>query len=112
MRYEEFLRQVGKAGLSIKEFADLVKMNRISLSNYGKKGEVPSHLAVISVLLGEMAEHQIDFREVLSRLDIASKKPRGAAKAGKFGGDKQAVLDLFQSNKSGLRSKGKQDGSY
>ncbi|TLS73461.1 XRE family transcriptional regulator [Mariprofundus erugo] len=87
MGYEEFQRQVGKAGLTISQFAELVKMNRVSVSNYGKKGEVPSHLAVIAVLLGEMAERSIDFRELLAGIDIAPKKPRGAG-IGKFGGSK------------------------
>lgn len=94
MTYDEFQRQIGKAGLTIKQFADLVKMNRVSLSNNRKKGEVPSHLAVIATLLGEMAERHIDFRDVLSRIDIEPKRPRGAGKAGKFGGDKQNDLDL------------------
>src|SRR4051794_6881181 len=92
MTYDEFQRHIGKAGLKIHQFADLVKMNRVSISNYGKKGEVPSHLAVIAALLGEMADRKIDYREVLSRIDIVSKKPRGAG-IGKFGGDKQE--DLF-----------------
>lgn len=88
MTYEEFQRHIGKAGLNIRQFAELVKMNSISLSNYGKKGEVPSHLAVIAALLGEMAERKIDYRQVLSRIDITPKKPRGAG-IGKFGGDRQ-----------------------
>jgi 23S rRNA maturation-related 3'-5' exoribonuclease YhaM len=87
MIYEEFQRQIGKAGLTLCKFAQLVKMNRNSLSNYGKKGQVPSHLAVIAALLGEMAERKIDYREVLSKIDITPKKPRGAG-IGKFGGDK------------------------
>ena len=91
MTYDEFLRQLGKAGLNIRQFAELMKMNRVSLSNYGKKGEVPSHLAIIATLLGEMAERKIDFREVLSKVDISPKKPRGAG-IGKFGGDKQDNL--------------------
>ncbi len=91
MTYEEFQRHIGKAGLTIRQFAELVKMNRISLSNYGKKGEVPSHLAVIAALLGEMAEREIAYREVLSKINIASKKPRGAG-MGKFGGNKEKGL--------------------
>ena len=96
MTYYEFSRQVGKAGLSIKEFADLINMNRGSLSNCAKKGEVPSHLAVIAALLGEMAERKIDFVAVLSRIEIKRKKPRGAGIRGKFGGDRQADLDLVK----------------
>lgn len=91
MTYEEFQRQLGKSGLTIRQFADLVKMNRISLSNYAKKGEVPSHLAVIATLLGEMAERKINYKEVLSSIEIAPKKPRGAG-IGKFGGSKQNGL--------------------
>lgn len=92
MTYEEFHRQIGKAGLTIREFAELVKMNRISLSNYRKDGDVPSHLAVIAALMGEMADQQIDFKTVLSRIDIVPKKPRGAGKKGKFGGERKVEL--------------------
>lgn len=94
MTYKEFYRQLGKAGLSIREFADLVKMNHNSVTNCAKRGEVPSHLAVIATLLGEMADRKIDYKELLAGIDIAPKKPRGAG-IGKFGGDKQEDLALF-----------------
>jgi hypothetical protein len=89
MTYEEFRRQLGKAGLTAKEFAELVKLNSNSITNYAKSGEVPSHLAVIAALLGEMAERKIDFRDVLSRIEIEPNKPRGAG-IGRFGGRKPA----------------------
>ena len=101
MTYDEFQRQIGKAGLNLRQFAELVKMNRISLSNNKKKGEVPSHLAVVATLLGEMAERQIDFREVLSKIDIAPKKPRGGGKNGQFGGTKQP--DMFRTEDENAR---------
>lgn len=94
MTYDEFHRHIGKAGLTLKEFAKLNRMNRVSLSNLAKKGEVPSHLAVIAALLGEMKDKGMDFREVLSRIDITPKKARGAGKGGRFGGDKQ--VDMFR----------------
>ena len=94
MTYDEFQRQIGKAGLTIRQFAELVKMNRISLSNYSKKGEVPSHLAVIAALLGEMAERKINYREALSKIEIVQKRPRGAGMGGRFGGDRQSRLVL------------------
>jgi hypothetical protein len=99
MTYDEFQRQVGKAGLTMREFADLLRMNPISLSNYAKRGEVPSHLAVIAALLGTLAEKHIDFRMVLNEIDIAAKKPRGGGTSGHFGGDKQNNLELFTGNK-------------
>jgi hypothetical protein len=96
MTYDEFQRQVYKAGLTLNEFAEMTKMNRISLSNRRKKGDVPSHWAVTAVLIAEMAERKIDFREILSRIEIEPKKPRGAGMRGKFGGDKQRDLELFE----------------
>lgn len=93
MTYDEFQRQIGKAGLTIREFSDLMRMNRISISNYAKKGKVPSHLAVIAVLMGELADQKISCHKVLGEIEIVSKKPRGAG-VGKFGGDKQFCLPL------------------
>ena len=93
MTYDEFQRQIGKAGLNIREFADLVKMNRNSVSNYARTGEVPSHLAVIAVLLGTMADHHIDFQTALEALELRPKKPRGGSAPGRFGGAPQT--DMF-----------------
>jgi DNA-binding CsgD family transcriptional regulator len=44
MPYEEFQRLMGKAGLSIKEFATLLDMNPNSITNYKKIGKVPTHI--------------------------------------------------------------------
>lgn len=94
MTYDEFQRQIGKAGLTIREFADLVKMHRNSVTNYAKLGEVPSHLAVIAALLGAMAEKKVDFRSILDSIEIEPKKPRGGAAKGRFGGSKQTDLPM------------------
>jgi len=99
MTYEEFRRQLGKSGLTAKEFAELVKLNSNSITNYAKSGEVPSHLAVIAALLGEMAERKIDFRDVLSRIEIEPNKPRGAG-IGKFGGSKLTTASDKNTHKS------------
>lgn len=96
MSYDEFLRQLGKAGLKIGEFSELIKMNRNSITNCSKTGSVPSHLAVIATLMGEMAEHQIDYRKALSKIEIKAKMPRGAATIGRFGGSKQGDLKFPQ----------------
>jgi hypothetical protein len=102
MTYDEFKRHVGKAGLTIRAFAELLKLNPASISNYAKSGDVPSHLAVIVVLLAEFAERKINYREILNKADIAPKKTRGAGK-GKFGGDPQSSLfdDLLKPASSG-----------
>lgn len=92
MNYEEFVRHVGKAGLRLNEFAGLVGMTPKSLSNYRKVDKVPGHLAMIAALLGEMAERGIDYREILSRIDISPKKSR-ETDTGKLGGGKVGSLD-------------------
>ncbi|MFA7241033.1 MAG: hypothetical protein WC091_13060 [Sulfuricellaceae bacterium] len=89
MTYEEFRRQLGKAGLSAKQFADLVKLNRNSITNYAAQGEVPSHWAIVVALMGEMAERQIDFKATLQNIDFTPNKVRGSAAKGKFGGSRQ-----------------------
>lgn len=91
MDYAIFLRQIQRAHLTLREFAELLKMNRVSLSNYAKKGIVPSHLGLIAILLAEMGKRNIDYRSILRHVAIVPKKPRGAG-IGKFGGDKQQRL--------------------
>lgn len=77
MNYDEFRRHIGKAGLKMQEFAALIQMTPTALSSYSKKGEVPTHLAVIAVLLGELVDNQIDYRKALSKVTLTPKKPRG-----------------------------------
>lgn len=94
MVYEEFQRQLGKAGLTIREFAALMRMNSNSVTNYSKAGEVPSHLAVIAALLGAMAEKRMNFRSVLQDVEISAKRPRGNPEKGRFGSNKQIDLKV------------------
>ena len=96
MSYDEFLLELGKAGLSVRKFAALVGMRPNSVSNNAKRGEVPTHLAVIAALLSELGVRRIPIDPVFSRLELtkSAKKPRGASSAGKFGGNKQGHLEL------------------
>ena len=77
MVYDEFRRHLGKAGLTIRQFADLLKMHPNSLTNYRKNGEVPTHVAIIAALMGEMADKKVDFKFILNGLEITSKRARG-----------------------------------
>lgn len=92
MDYQEFSRHLGKAGLTIKAFAELLRMNRISISNLKQKGEVPMHLAVIAALLGEMVDKGVDYKPVLSRIEIEPKQAKGVAAQGVFGGQKTKLI--------------------
>lgn len=94
MTYEQFQRQLGRAGINVREFAELLRMNRNSVTNCATRGDVPAHLAVIVTLMALLAEREVDFREVLRHVDIDPKKPRGAGRKGRFGGDRQTDLPL------------------
>lgn len=94
MTYAEFLAELDKAALNVREFAALIQMNANSVSNYAATSEVPKHLAVIAALLAEMRSKGIDHQPVFSRIQIAVKRPRGAAEPGHFGGNPQGRLVL------------------
>lgn len=94
MSYSDFINELMRAGLTVRGFADLVGMNPNSISNYARHGELPAHLALIAVLVAEMAVQGLDFRRVIAKVAPMPKKPRGAARRGHFGGDRQASLDL------------------
>jgi sugar phosphate isomerase/epimerase len=94
MTYDSFLAELGKAGLTVSAFAELIGMNRNSVSNYARQGKIPRHLAVIATLLAEMSIQHVAFFPAIARIDLAPKKPRGGAKFGRFGGDPQVQLEL------------------
>ena len=94
MSYEEFKRHLGKAGLTIREFATLMQLNTNSISNYASTDHVPSHHAVTVVLMSELAEHKLDFRAVINRHEIKPKRVRGGASQGRFAGNRQTDLPL------------------
>lgn len=96
MTYDEFRRQLGKAGLNVKGFAEIIKQTPNSITNYAAHGEVPPHLAIIAALMGDMAESGLDFRATLARIQFESSKTRGGAVKGKFGGSKQIALSFHQ----------------
>jgi hypothetical protein len=94
MTYEAFLAELGKAGLSVRGFAELMGMNRNSVSNYARVSEVPRHLALIATLMAEMNIQGMDFQAVVSRIDVVPMKPRGTARPGRFGGERQDQLEF------------------
>ncbi|HDZ5419707.1 MULTISPECIES: XRE family transcriptional regulator [Vibrio] len=98
MTYDEFSRHLGKAGVSAKEFAVLLKKHPNSVTNNASSGRIPNELGVIAALIGEMAEKNVDFKSVISQLELIKRKSRGAAEVGKFGGNPQLSL---KNNKDG-----------
>lgn len=93
MTYDEFQSELERADLSVRVFAELIGMRPNSITNYSKAGEVPSHLAIIVTLVGELADRAVDYRALISRLNISPKLPRGAACNGAFRGDLRSVSE-------------------
>ena len=89
MIYNEFIGETGKAGLYIREFADLLAMRPNSVSDNVKCGKVPSHLTIIADILVGMHIQRVPFEPIFFRLDLTKKKSRGSASSCKFGGGKQ-----------------------
>jgi plasmid maintenance system antidote protein VapI len=76
MNYEELIRNIGKAGLDIKEFAELIKANPNSITNLKSKKKIPKNIGIIAVLLGEMKEAKLPFKDFLNSLDLEEQKAR------------------------------------
>ena len=74
MPYTEFQRLVGKAGLSIKEFAALLDMKPNSITNYSKQGVVPTHIAVIVALISTMKDEGLDFFPIFENVKSYSQE--------------------------------------
>ncbi len=74
MPYSEFQRLIGKAGLSIKEFAALLDMKPNSITNYSKQGVVPMHIAVIVALISTMKDQGLDFYPVFEKIKSYSQE--------------------------------------
>ena len=68
------------------EWAELIGMNPNSISNYARTGELPTHLALIAVLIVVISEMGGDCRRIMSRVERVRKQPRGSARGGLFGG--------------------------
>lgn len=79
--------------MTVRGFAELIGMNPNSITNYAKCGDLPQHIALVTVLVAEMAAQGIDYRTTIAKV-APTRKPRGATRRGRFGGDRQTSLDL------------------
>ncbi len=84
MTYEDFKKELERAGLSIKDFAAFMKQTPNSITNHAINGTIPAHLAIIAALLADMKAKGIDYRETFSRIQFEASKPRGGSSSGKI----------------------------
>jgi hypothetical protein len=76
MKYEELIRNIGKAGLDVKQFADLIKANPNSITNLSLKDVMPKNIAIIAVLLGELVDKGIEYKPLFEKMDLKEQKAR------------------------------------
>lgn len=55
MLYAEFHHHLGKAGMTINDFASYLCIRPASVSNYSKSGAIPRTYAIIAMLLCDAA---------------------------------------------------------
>jgi len=79
MKYEVFLEELRAAGLSGRAFCRLLNLNPNAISNCKSVGEVPSHLAVIAVLIRSMKDANLDYEAAIARVPIERKAARGSS---------------------------------
>jgi len=84
MDYEEFTRNVRKAGLTLKEFALLIKTNPNSITNLSKKEHMPKNLAIIAVLLGELVDKGLGYEHLFQKMELEPHKARVLGSFGKL----------------------------
>lgn len=79
MLYAEFRRHLGKAGMTINDFAAYLCIRPASVSNYSKSGSVPRAYAIIAILLGEAADRGVDSVQLLGNFGITPRaEPTGS----------------------------------
>jgi hypothetical protein len=69
--YAEFRRHLGKAGMTINDFAAYLGIRPASVSNHSKVGSVPRTYAIIAILLGEAADRGVHGADLLGHFGIA-----------------------------------------
>lgn len=94
MKYEKFIGELGKAGLSVREFAELIEIRANSVSNNSKRGEVPPHYEVIVTLLAELHRHDIPYEPILRRIQASRTEPECQAGCPHPNGRAQEQLEL------------------
>lgn len=91
MLYAEFRRHVGKAGMTINDFAAYLCIRPASVSNYSKSGSVPRAYAIIAILLGEAADRGVDSAQLLGNFGIT---PRAVPT-----GSNVKQIDMFRASR-------------
>jgi len=73
MTFIEFKKLLLDAEISIPKFASLIKVSEKNIQAYKKKEEVPNSMAVIAVCFAKLHQEGIDYKEVVTNLQLSKK---------------------------------------
>lgn len=78
MTFIEFKKLLLDAELTIPKFTALIKVSEKNIQAYKKKKEVPNAIASVAACFAKMNQEGIDFRELITDLELKQKEKKGA----------------------------------
>ena len=74
MNYKELKMNIARAGLTLKEFAELIGMHPTSITNLKKRETIPSKIIIIVLLLVMLVESGVKLDEVKKKIESKIKR--------------------------------------
>ena len=78
MTFIEFKKLLLDAELTIPKFTALIKVSEKNIQAYKKKKEVPNAIASVAACFAKMHAEGIDFRTLITDLELKKKEKKGA----------------------------------
>ncbi len=78
MTFIDFKKLLLDAELTIPKFTELIKVSEKNIQAYKKKKEVPNTIATVAACFAKMNKDGIDFRTLVSELELEKKEKKGA----------------------------------
>lgn len=78
MTFINFKKLLLDAEISLPKFSALIKVSEKNIQAYKKKGKVPNPIAVIAKCFADMHSKGLDYRELITSLELTAKTKKGA----------------------------------
>jgi hypothetical protein len=78
MTFIDFKKLLLDAELTIPKFTELIKVSEKNIQAYKKKKEVPNTIASIAACFATMNQKGMDFKKLISDLNLEKKEKKGA----------------------------------
>ena len=78
MTFIEFKKLLLDAEITLPKFSKLIKVSEKNLQSYRKKGEVPNAIAVVATCFARLHLEGIDYKEMVTALELKQKTKKGA----------------------------------